>query len=408
MPQSTPSPIWPMLQDRARGAGGRSSPRRVGAAPAPAGRFATDRGLERLTGHVQQDLRPGRQLRLTRTARSPTRWRSARRSTPKLVGCHVYAARMHDYRFKQMEYTLPDEYLDEIELERQRKIHDSLITLGLKLISESYLDQMQNLCRENGLDFEPRMMDGKHHTELIRDIAERRLRPGGDRRARHRAGARQRDRLGLRARGAHRATATSGWSSSLPKKDEPQGDTILVGIDGSPQSFGALQTALELGQAVRQEGRDHRRLRPLPPLLGLPRHRRRAVREGLQGVPLRGAEPAPRGDHRHRPGADLPVAPRRRRAHGARRRHRGHEDAARRQGVPEDPRPRAQDQPLAAGRRTDRRPQPGGRDRPRQQHREPAPPLPLRRPALDRARLSRTSTCAPRRASSGRRRPRSA
>ena len=44
----------------------------------------------------------------------------------KLVGCHVYAARMHDYRFKQMEYTLPDEYLDEVELERQRKIHDSL------------------------------------------------------------------------------------------------------------------------------------------------------------------------------------------------------------------------------------------------------------------------------------------
>ena len=25
----------------------------------------------------------------------------------KLTGCHVYAASMHDYRFKQMEYTLP-------------------------------------------------------------------------------------------------------------------------------------------------------------------------------------------------------------------------------------------------------------------------------------------------------------
>ena len=39
----------------------------------------------------------------------------------KLVGSHVYAAKMHDYRFKQMEYTLPDEYLEETELERQRK-----------------------------------------------------------------------------------------------------------------------------------------------------------------------------------------------------------------------------------------------------------------------------------------------
>ena len=76
----------------------------------------------------------------------------AKKFESTLVGCHVYAARMHDYRFKQMEYTLPDEYLDEVELERQRKIHDSLITLGLKLISESYLDQMQNLCRELDAD----------------------------------------------------------------------------------------------------------------------------------------------------------------------------------------------------------------------------------------------------------------
>ncbi len=48
----------------------------------------------------------------------------------ELVGSHIYAARMHDYRFKQMEYSLPEEYLEENELERQRKIHDSLITIG--------------------------------------------------------------------------------------------------------------------------------------------------------------------------------------------------------------------------------------------------------------------------------------
>ena len=42
-----------------------------------------------------------------------------------IIGSHVYAAKMHDYRFKQMEYTLPEEYQDENELARQRKIHDS-------------------------------------------------------------------------------------------------------------------------------------------------------------------------------------------------------------------------------------------------------------------------------------------
>ena len=88
----------------------------------------------------------------------------------KLVGCHVYAAKLHDYRFRQMEYTLPEEYIDEVELERQRKIHDSLITMGLKLISDSYLDGMSRLCGESSIEFEPRMMDGKHHAEILKDL----------------------------------------------------------------------------------------------------------------------------------------------------------------------------------------------------------------------------------------------
>ncbi len=88
----------------------------------------------------------------------------------ELVGCHVYAARMHDYRFKQMEYSLPEEYLDETELERQRKIHDSLITLGLELISDSYLENMKQLCEREELAFDSHMIDGKHHVEIRRDI----------------------------------------------------------------------------------------------------------------------------------------------------------------------------------------------------------------------------------------------
>jgi len=87
----------------------------------------------------------------------------------KLTGIHVYAARLHDYRFKQMEYTLPEEYKDENELERQRKIHDSLIAMGLQLISESYLDVMARKAVEAGLAFEPKMIDGKHYKVLVED-----------------------------------------------------------------------------------------------------------------------------------------------------------------------------------------------------------------------------------------------
>src|SRR5437667_3591011 len=85
----------------------------------------------------------------------------------KLTGCHVYAARLHDYRFKQMEYTLPEEYKDENELERQRKIHDSLIAMGLQLISDSYLDVMAKKAYEAGLAFDRKMVDGKHYKARI-------------------------------------------------------------------------------------------------------------------------------------------------------------------------------------------------------------------------------------------------
>src|SRR5581483_3014228 len=87
----------------------------------------------------------------------------------RLTGSHVYAARLHDYRFKQMEYTLPEEYKDENELERQRKIHDSLIAMGLQLISDSYLDVMDRKAQAAGLAFERKMNDGNPYKVLIED-----------------------------------------------------------------------------------------------------------------------------------------------------------------------------------------------------------------------------------------------
>jgi nucleotide-binding universal stress UspA family protein len=166
----------------------------------------------------------------------------------KMVGCHVYAAKMHDYRFKQMEYTLPDEYLEETELERQRKIHDSLITMGLKLISDSYLSPMSRECEQAGLTFVPRMMDGKHSVELVHDIN------GSDY-----------DLVVIGVLGigrvkdsqigsvCERVARCSGKDVLVVKRlpnGEPadSGDTILVGVDGSPQSFGALMTAIELAK----------------------------------------------------------------------------------------------------------------------------------------------------------------
>ncbi|MCZ6728060.1 MAG: universal stress protein, partial [Acidobacteria bacterium] len=166
----------------------------------------------------------------------------------QLVGSHIYAAKMHDYRFKQMEYSLPEEYLEENELERQRKIHDSLITMGLELISDSYLEAMKKICTAEGLPFEARMIDGQHHVEIRRDLAESDcdlLILGALGLGRQRASL-----IGSVCERVVRSCRQDAWIvRHLPGKDEPERDTILVGIDGSPQSFGALHTALALAKA---------------------------------------------------------------------------------------------------------------------------------------------------------------
>jgi nucleotide-binding universal stress UspA family protein len=165
----------------------------------------------------------------------------------KLVGCHVYAAKLHDYRFRQMEYTLPEEYIDEVELERQRKIHDSLITMGLKLISDSYLDGMSRQCKESSIEFEARMMDGKHHAEILKDIA-------GSQHDLVVIGAlgigRARDSvIGSVCERVARQSDRDVWVvKHVPEPGEAERDTILVGIDGSPQSFGAFMTAIDLAR----------------------------------------------------------------------------------------------------------------------------------------------------------------
>jgi nucleotide-binding universal stress UspA family protein len=164
-----------------------------------------------------------------------------------LIGSHAYAAKMHDYRFKQMEFTLPDEYLEEDELERQRKIHDSLITMGLQLISDSYLDVMERRCETEQLPFERKMYDGRNFQVIVDDI-----------RASHYdlvimgalgMGAVKDSVLGSVCERVIRRTQVDTLVVKQPRplRDVEDGP-IVVGIDGSPQSFAGLQTAIELGK----------------------------------------------------------------------------------------------------------------------------------------------------------------
>jgi nucleotide-binding universal stress UspA family protein len=92
-----------------------------------------------------------------------------RRTEGCITGNHVYAARLHDVRFRQLETGLPARFQTDEEIKRQRKIHDKLIEKGLQLISDSFLDQTDKRCKEAGVPLRRQLLEGINFEEIIRE-----------------------------------------------------------------------------------------------------------------------------------------------------------------------------------------------------------------------------------------------
>ncbi|WP_447973637.1 universal stress protein [Nitrospira sp. Kam-Ns4a] len=167
----------------------------------------------------------------------------------KIVGSHVYAAKMHDKRFKQMEAGLPEEYHDEKELERQRQIHDSLITRGLQIITDSYLDYVEKKCSEANLPLERKSLEGRNWKVLVEDITTSQydlviMGALG-------VGAVKDSVIGSNTERVVRRVRTSDML--VIKHTQPMnGGNIVVAVDGSPYAFGGLLTGLALGKALNK------------------------------------------------------------------------------------------------------------------------------------------------------------
>jgi len=106
---------------------------------------------------------------------APSHWAVARaielcrRSGGRITGNHVYAARLHDVRFRQLETGLPAQFQTPAEIKRQRKIHDKLIEKGLQLISDSFLDETEKLCRSAGVPLTRQLLEGINYEEIVRE-----------------------------------------------------------------------------------------------------------------------------------------------------------------------------------------------------------------------------------------------
>lgn len=162
----------------------------------------------------------------------------------QVMGSHVYSASLHDKRFKDMEDGLPEPYLEEKRLERSRKVHDSLIGDGLRLISNAYLDVFDKKCDEKGVECSRKLLEGKNWYEIVKDVR-----------------SSQYDLIAIGVRGLGTVNGNSFIGSVcervirnvrndvlVVKNNTPPSSRIVVAVDGSRQSVTALEKAIELAR----------------------------------------------------------------------------------------------------------------------------------------------------------------
>jgi len=221
-----------------------------------------------------------------------------RQSDGQITGNHVYAARLHDVRFRQLETGLPARFQTPDEIKKQRKIHDKLIEKGLQLIADSFLDRLGQRCQAAGVRLTRQLLEGINYEEVVNEVNRGAGRLPGligfdpNRAAGYDGGTRGRSDVQVAADGrlvaededpAARLVGASGRQYDLlaigahglgrqphsqlggvvsrvlrgvdkdvllVRDDRPlTGGRFLVCVDGSSYSYKAMRSALELAQA---------------------------------------------------------------------------------------------------------------------------------------------------------------
>ena len=165
----------------------------------------------------------------------------AKKSNSELIGGHVYAASLHHKRFKEMEVGLPEKYKEESELKKQREYHNSLIGRGLRMISDSYLDSLERKSKEQNIPFARNIQEGKNYIQLVKDI-----------------NSNDYDLVIIGVRGlgeveenaigsvCERVVRRINTDVLIVKNEKPLEGRVIVTVDGSEQSFRAVEMASDL------------------------------------------------------------------------------------------------------------------------------------------------------------------
>ncbi len=167
----------------------------------------------------------------------------------EVTGCHVYAARLHESRFSEMEPGLPQEYKEHQRLGLLRTTHDSLISKGMKIISDAYLSPFAQEASKKGVPWDSVTPEGRNYVEVMRLIKERKP---------------DLVALGFSGMGKRKGIPGSmtlrtilgceGCDFLVSRAPfSPEGHPLVIGVDGSPDSYRALLRGATLGAALGME-----------------------------------------------------------------------------------------------------------------------------------------------------------
>jgi len=156
-----------------------------------------------------------------------------------MVASHIYDARIHETRFREMEPGLPAEYQDKMGLKELRDSHGTLMSDGFQALSRGYMKSFLDLAREADVSVRAVVEEGRNYVGLTRII--------------------QREKPGLTALGAAGLGDTGdgvlGSTAArllrslqcdllIGRASSPSRGPVLTGIDGSEHALEALEKAI--------------------------------------------------------------------------------------------------------------------------------------------------------------------
>jgi nucleotide-binding universal stress UspA family protein len=146
-----------------------------------------------------------------------------------------------------MEGGLPEQYRRESELEKQRETHDTLITHGLEIITDSFLDVVDEKAEARGMKLKRKSVEGKNYRALLDDIESSDydlviMGALG-------LGAVRSSTIGSVCERIVRRTSRDVLVVKDPKRSIGDGP-IMVAVDGSAQGYAGLKTAMLLGKKI--------------------------------------------------------------------------------------------------------------------------------------------------------------